>query len=114
MIAEQEAAQLAPQFVPASADQRAAILYRLQGHYYQQGMSESLIRAVAGDYARLLDSYPASVLQAAADECLLDPERKFFPKVGELKHICVRIHGRKSARYAKLLRLIELSQHQGA
>lgn len=65
----------------------AELLYTLQGHYWQAGMSETLMLQVAGDYVRLLIGYPLEAFKRARDACLTDPERKFFPKVGEMKKL---------------------------
>jgi hypothetical protein len=62
----------------------AAMLYKMQGHYWQQGMTDALAKSVADDYIRLLDGYDEDVFQRTCDQWLLS-ENKFFPKVGELK-----------------------------
>lgn len=63
------------------------ILVKLQGHFWVQGMTESLAREVASDYVRLLDGYPKIVWEKAYDQLLLESDRKFMPKVGELEKV---------------------------
>jgi hypothetical protein len=63
------------------------MLYTLQGHYWQAGMSEALMQQVAKDYIRLLGGYPLEVFKRARDGWLLNPENRFFPKVGEIKQL---------------------------
>jgi hypothetical protein len=42
-------------------------------------------------YARLLEDIDGAVLAQAVDQCLADPDRKFFPKPGELRGIAAKI-----------------------
>jgi len=81
------------------------MLYRLQGHYWQGGMSEALAREVASDYVRLLDGYPEAVWRDACDAILLDTERKFFPKIGEMKKALDAAQAKKRWRLTKLIAL---------
>lgn len=92
--------------VPADQQTVVAMLYKLQGHYYQPGMSESLMREVAKDYIRLLAGYSVATMQEACDSFLIDPEQKFFPKVGELKKRMDNLQYNKSRRYRRLKILI--------
>lgn len=81
-VAQERALQA--KLLPVLPEAMAVVLYRLQGHYWQTGMSETLAKLVAEDYARLLGSYPLVAFQTACDKWLMNPESKFFPKVGEL------------------------------
>jgi hypothetical protein len=72
---------------PIKRDELAGILYRLQGHYWVSGMPESVARAVAEDYLRLLlpKGYTLKAVQGASDSWLTNPTNRFFPKIGEFE-----------------------------
>lgn len=91
---------------PAEPDKIAAELYTLQGHYWQQAMPESLMRAVANDYARLLGGYSWKVFQKACDEWKLSTE-DFFPKIGQLKEILDRKKAKVEMKIRRLNELLE-------
>lgn len=85
----------------------AAILYKLQGHYWQQGMTEALAKSVADDYIRLLDGYDEDVFQRTCDQWLLGKDNKFFPKIGELKAALDAKKNAKAWRIRQLLILMD-------
>lgn len=80
----------------------AGLLYTLQGHYWQAGMSEALMKQVAADYIRLLGGYPIEVFKRARDAWLINPENRFFPKVGEIKQLLDAQLGRMKWRKQQL------------
>jgi hypothetical protein len=106
-VALREVATIEQQLQHASTSETVAVmLYRLQGHYWQQGMTEALAREVARDYLRLLTGFPDSIWRAACDQCLLDSDRKFFPKVGEMKAL---LESRLAAQRWRLRKLKALT-----
>lgn len=105
-FAEQLLTQVENDLIPASSQAKAAILYKLQGHYHQPNMPEALVKEVTADYARLLDGYSAKVMQEACDSFLLNPDQRFFPKVGELKAQMDWMLYRKKRHQEKLTILI--------
>lgn len=114
-LAAREEAVIAQELAsPIGGDGIAVMLYRLQGHYWQQGMSEQLAREVARDYLRLLDGYPEGIWQSTCDAMLLDPERKFFPKVGELKQLLETQLAARRWRLRKLRALLGSKDQQTA
>ena len=91
----------------ADVKEIAVMLHRLQGHYWQSGMSDALAREVADDYVRLLDGYHAALWRKATDRILLDGARKFFPKLGEMKEELDRVKALAQWRLTKLKTLLE-------
>lgn len=92
---------------PAEKAEFSAIFYKLQGHYWTAQMSDGLARQVSLDYARLLSEYPADILQKACDEWLMDDQKKFFPKPGEIDKILRRLMHQRKFRITKLERLVK-------
>lgn len=96
MAAEEELRKVEKALVPATSDQFAGFMYRLQGHYWANTMSEKLAMSVAEDYKRLLgEKYPPDIIQKAYDEWLMEPKNKAYPKPGQLaelmdKHLYIR------------------------
>lgn len=103
--------ELSGSMEPATDDELGNVFYRLQGHYWTPNMTDSLARSVAWDYARLLgEKYPVDVLQAACDAWLMNPEKKFFPKPGELDEVLKTKLFTKQFRIRKLQRLLDLAE----
>jgi hypothetical protein len=95
---------------PADKTAVSSFLYRLQGHYWVANMSESLAKSVAEDYVRLLGDYAIEIYQMTYDAWLLNPENKFFPKVGEFSELLKSINTTYDWRITKLKALL----NQGA
>lgn len=95
---------------PIGESKMAALMYKLQGHYWQPGLKEALAREVAADYVRLLGHYPLDVFQAAIDAWLMGSENKFFPKVGELNELLEAKLAVKKWRLKQLEKLIEKAE----
>ncbi len=90
----------------------SSFLYRLQGHYWVANMSDSLAKSVAEDYVRLLGDYPLEVFQIAYDAWLMNPDNKFFPKVGEFNEL---LQSKNTTYNWKITRLkVILNQGNGA
>lgn len=96
--------------LPCSSDEVAQEIYKLQGHYWQQGMPADLMREVAKDYVRLLAGYSLPVLRRACDEWKVSTA-KFCPKLGELKE---RMDALKSKTETKIKRLQVLIESAAA
>lgn len=90
----------------ADAKEIAVMLHRLQGHYWQAGMSDTLAREVADDYVRLLDGYHVALWRKATDRILLDGTRKFFPKLSEMKEELDKVKALAKWRLTKLTALL--------
>lgn len=79
----------------------------LQAHYWQPDLRPEVAREVASDYIRLLRGFPAKVWADTHDKVLKDPERKFYPKLGELELALQCTHAILKYRALKLKRLVE-------
>lgn len=94
---------------PVQRDELAGLLYRLQGHYWVAGMSDSVAKGVAEDY--LEDILPEGFTLAAVKEGIRawrkNESNKFFPKVGEL--IAAIKQAQTSIKW-RLLRLKKLTE----
>lgn len=90
--------------IPCEAAELANELYILQGHHWQKDMPLDLMKAVANDYARLLQGYSLPVVSKACDEWKLS-KKNFFPQIGELKEI---LDSKKAKVGMKIKRLTEL------
>lgn len=108
-LAKQQLAELEDMSKPATANEFCFVMYRLQGHYWQASMSEKLAKVVADDYIRLLGHYPVSVLNQAVDAWLLNPDKKFMPKIGELEEVIKSKLFQQNYKITKLKSLIESS-----
>lgn len=110
MVAEKARDALRKNMTPIRSDEMSAMMYRLQGHYWQTDMSEALARSVAADYVRLLGHYPLPVFQEAIDSFLLNPKSKYFPKVGELEELLGSKMALKRWRLQRLEKLVEKAE----
>lgn len=82
--AKREAEALEQKMQPAEQRHLAALMYRLQGHYARQQMTDAQAKGVAQDYARLLAHFPQDIIEKAYDEILLDAHINFFPTIAQL------------------------------
>lgn len=92
--------------VPCSTDEIAQEIYKLQGHYWQQDMSQDLMREVAADYARLLAGYSLPILRRACDDWKMSPAR-FCPRLGELKEAMDKLKATTENKIKRLEILLE-------
>lgn len=97
------------ELTPITEKEMATLLYKLQGHYWQPNMSESLARETAKDYLRLLSHYGLGVFSEVYDEIITEPDRKFCPTIGELKDRLDKKTTVKNLLAMKLEKLLSLS-----
>lgn len=83
------------------------LLYRLQGHYWQQDMSEALAKLVVEDYLRLLGKYPPALMALVIDEILLDPTVLHMPKIGQLAERAEQVAGKLKYKLRQLDSLMQ-------
>lgn len=112
LIACDELKKLETSLRTSTQEEKVLIIRRMQGHYHQPNMSEALMMEVAKDYVRLLDGYPAKIMQDAVDTFLLDREQKFFPKVGEIKDRIESLLHKAKRRYFKLSLLVNSEKQE--
>lgn len=104
-----EADVLEKELRPIENGEMSAALYRLQGHYWQPNMTQSLANSVASDYVRLLGGYPKSVFLECCDKWLLE-DNKFFPKIGELKVLLDERTFLKKWRLKRVTKMLEKAE----
>lgn len=102
--------KLSTDLAPITESRMATFLYKMQGHYWQPNMTETLAKNVAMDYLRLLGGYGDGVFSEVYDEVILERGRKFCPTIGEMKErLEVKTYLKKTTHH-KLKKLIERAE----
>lgn len=108
--AQQEKLEIEQSMEPISATKLAVLLYTLQAHYWLPNMSEGLLKEVVKDYLRLLGHYPLDAFEQVRDEILMQKDREFVPKLGELNDMLAAKLYRKKYMLTALAKLLEKAE----
>jgi hypothetical protein len=88
----------------AGPDYVATAILRLQAHYWRPDFSPAQAKELYADYIEDLADLPPDILDAAIGQYRRDPERKFFPRTGELLGLAAPLLEERRRAVARLER----------